>query len=150
MTQSVLGRIIASLAVVVATTFGEPVRHDAAATPATSAATPAPVTVPAQPDAGTVVFAFGDLLEELHDAVGFDEDHRDAGAIDGICGRILAAYPGLNAAVGTQGADLLVAAESMVDACRRGFASTLDDYSFEIIDGDYVTFRELSFGFDND
>ena len=51
--------------------------------------------------------------------------------------------------MGDRGTAFLVAAFSMVDACTQGFATTLDDDGFEIVDGDYLTYRELSLEFTN-
>jgi hypothetical protein len=91
------------------------------------------------------VLSFGDALDELHDAVGFED--VDARRVARACRSVLAQYPSLRDAVGERGTDLLVAAESMVDACRTGLAEHLDLSSFEIVDGDYVAYRELSFNF---
>ena len=139
----VLGRITASLAVILATTLGAPSDQ----THAAAATSPRARTVAPAENATDVVLAFGDTLEELHDAVAYDAPDRDKARIERACGAVIAQYPALRAAVGTKGFDLLVAAESMVDACQRGFAASLDESSFEIVDGDYYTYRELSFSF---
>jgi hypothetical protein len=135
----VLTRIVASLATLLATTFGEPAVHRPAASVA------APARQIATVDARDLVLSFGDTLEELHDAVGFED--VDAGRVERACRSVLAQYSPLRDAVGKRGTDLLVAAESMVDACRTGLAEHLDLSSFEIVDGDYFAYRELSFNF---
>ena len=37
-----------------------------------------------------------------------------------------------------------MATESLVDACRRGLGLSLPDDAFEIVNGDYYTYRERS------
>lgn len=135
-------RIVASLATVLATTFGEPVtRHsdEPAQAPPAKAAASVPVNV------AEVVLSFGDALDELHNSLAYERDVRDARRVGRACDAVLDQYPALRDAVGEDGAALLVAAESMVDACRQGFADSIDAFGFEIIDGDYYTYRELSF-----
>ncbi len=96
-----------------------------------------------------VVRSFGDDLTELHGALAYEESNRDVARVERACQNVVAAYPQLAEAVEDRGTDLLVAAESMVDACRQGSAATLDLSAFEIVDGDYYTYRELSFDFAN-
>jgi hypothetical protein len=142
----VITRIIVAGAIVIATTFGGPSAH---ASDAVAAVPVAPARQAPALDAAEVVLAFGDSLGELHEALAYEQDERDAARVERACGNIVAAHPRLVAAVGDQGTPLLVAAFSMVDACRQGFAMTLDDDGFEVIDGDYFTYRELSFAFTN-
>jgi len=127
-----------------ATTFGGLPTSKAAAT---ETAASARVAVPASPDARALVLDFGDALEELHDSLAYDADARDPARVSRACRAVLAQYPAVRDAVGDGGTQLLVAAESMVDACRQGVADTLDVGAFEIVDGDYYAFRELTFDF---
>ena len=134
-------RVFAALVTVLATTFGGPTPRANAAPELTALA-----IEPALVD--DVVGAFGDDLDRLHQLMSYEADARDAARIDRVCAALLADYPAFKAAVGARGTDLLVAAESFVGACRGGFATTLDTDAFEIIDGDYITFRELAFAFE--
>jgi hypothetical protein len=134
-------RIVAAGAIILATTFSGADASAGASRPRT------PRAAVARVDAREVVFGFGDRLGELHDALSYDAEDRDPARVDRACSRVVASYPALRDALGDKGTELLVAAESMVDACRRHFAATLDVDGFEIVDGDYYTYRELSFDF---
>ncbi|HUR76510.1 MAG TPA: hypothetical protein VMZ22_01080 [Acidimicrobiales bacterium] len=137
-------RVLTSLAIVFASALSGHYATDHAQPGGVSrAATPHGLS----PDASEVVLGFGDALADLHDALAFEEPHRDTPRVERACAQVVTRYPELRDAVGDAGVDLLVAAESMVDACRRGFAAALDDLGFEIVDGDYYTYRELSFAF---
>ena len=137
-------RIVAAGAIILATTLGG---IDARATAASPSPARQRVVQPPSADARELVLDFGDRLAELHDAVAFDEAERDPARVDRACRQVVPAYPALRDALGDGGTALLVAAESMVDACRQGFAATLPDDAFEIVDGDYYAYRELSFDF---
>jgi len=136
-------RVVAAGAIIIATTFGGPSTLSNASVVAAPARTPQPIGV----DAVEVVLSFGDSLGELHEALSYEESDRDVARVERACANVVAAWPRLTDTVGEAETALLVAAFSMVDACRQGFAATLDVGAFEIVDGDYLTYRELSFDF---
>jgi hypothetical protein len=140
-------RIVAAGAIVIATTFGGLDARSSAGILASSERPAERTDVAA--DAVEVVLSFGDVLAELHDVLGYEESYRDLARVESICQDVVSSYPRLADAVGERGTALLVAAESMVDACRRGFAATLDNGAFEIVNGDYYTYLELSSDFTN-